>query len=601
MAGNRNARLGKVETALTPQQAVRQWLLEAHQYHSLTAYVTYLKTQPLAKYPLPRLSQQVADATGAGHQGRRAKNGQATRRAVDQAKKDVTFLFKLTSVAGAVWYEHERALALGIMLLAERLGRLFDARSRAFDAAEARHKLCQRLPYPLDHDTASAVEAALRHRVVTWTQFEEDGYLQDWVGGAYEHEGKQRLPFLSYLLQMGEQSASSAPDREEVKARFASEAAFEQFLAAEDYSYGLADVPDAAFEARYDLVDEGIRNLVASGKVQAGKAVHLETVPVPLLRDAPLVDGRWLDAHVVELAEWGALLQRQGYVFEDPGDESPFAQKRVGRWVEGSWAAAEQGVLDAARREARKRLARCKGERREIEGRSYLRVEDYAAWRGRATKDAPEAADGFVAASWNEWVRAPRRAAVAGVPPEAVTVWGEASRYVAVDAAAVAQELTERSTLLAQLDELSLHDDEQQQGAFKKAGTLGGHSYAQAAAQWRATFETFWYEARWIEGAIAATARRYLGGEPLLFPEDTEALDRTLRSLRTLGSLFNEQVATPLQQLTAADAAVELGDNDALTELITNHSAYLVDRAKAETLHLWEDDDRAATLMKRWV
>ena len=34
------------------------------------------------------------------------------------------------------------------------------------------------------------------------------------------------------------------------------------------------------------------------------------------------------------------------------------------------------------------------------------------------------------------------------------------------------------------------------------------------------------------------------------------------------------------------DAAVELGDDDALAELITNHSAYLVDRAKAETLHL---------------
>ena len=152
----------------------------------------------------------------------------------------------------------------------------------------------------------------------------------------------------------------------------------------------------------------------------------------------------------------------------------------------------------------------------------------------------------------------------------------------------VTQELTERSALLAQLDGLSLHDDDQQQGAFKKAGTLGGRSYAQTAARWRATFETFWYEARWLEGAIAAMARRYLGGEPLLFPEDTEALDRTLRSLRSLGSLFNEHVAAPLQQLTAPDAAVELGDNNALTKLITERSAYLVDRAKAEKLHLWQ-------------
>ena len=46
MAGNRKQRLGKVETALTPQQAVRQWLQEAHQHHSLTAYAAYLKTQP---------------------------------------------------------------------------------------------------------------------------------------------------------------------------------------------------------------------------------------------------------------------------------------------------------------------------------------------------------------------------------------------------------------------------------------------------------------------------------------------------------------------------------------------------------------------------
>ena len=465
----------------------------------------------------------------------------------------MTFLFKLTSVAGEVWHEHERPLALGIMLLAEQFGRLSDARSRALDADEARHKLCQRLPYPLDHDTARAVEAALRHRVVTWTQFEEDGFLQDWVGGAYEHEGKQRLPFLSSLLQKSEQAASSAPDREEVKACFAGEAAFEQFLAGEDYSYGLADVPDAAFEARYDLVDEGIRDLVTSGKVRVGRAVYLETVPVPLLRDAPLVDGRWLDVHVVELAEWGALLLRQAYVFDDPGDESPFAPERVGRWVEGSWAAAEQGVLDAARREAKKRLARCKGERREIEGRSYLRVEDYAAWKGRATKDAPEAADGFVAASWNAWVRAQRKAVVAGVSLEAVTTWGEASLYVALDAAVVAHELTERSALLVQLDGLILHDDDQQQGAFKKAGTLGGRSYAQAAARWRATFETFWYEARWIEGALAATARRYLGGEPLLFPEDTEALDRALRSLRCvreayLMSIWRRRCSSSLRQ-----------------------------------------------------
>ncbi len=51
-------------------------------------------------------------------------------------------------------------------------------------------------------------------------------------------------------------------------------------------------------------------------------------------------------------------------------------------------------------------------------------------------------------------------AAVAGVSLEGITTWGEASRYVALDATVVTQELTERSTLLAQLNGLSLHDDE---------------------------------------------------------------------------------------------------------------------------------------------
>ena len=46
--------------------------------------------------------------------------------------------------------------------------------------------------------------------------------------------------------------------------------------------------------------------------------------------------------------------------------------------------------------------------------------------------------------------------------------------------------------------------------------------------------------------------------------------------------------------------ALGLGDNDALTELLADRSAYLADKAKAETLHLWEDDERAVILMERW-
>jgi len=60
-----------------------------------------------------------------------------------------------------------------------------------------------------------------------------------------------------------------------------------------------------------------LRELVNSGQVQAGAIVHLETIPIPFLRDAPLIDGQWLDRRLAELAEWGMLLQSKGYHPQD--------------------------------------------------------------------------------------------------------------------------------------------------------------------------------------------------------------------------------------------------------------------------------------------
>ena len=61
------------------------------------------------------------------------------------------------------------------------------------------------------------------------------------------------------------------------------------------------------------------------GAVSAGAAIELPEVPQPVLRTAPLVDGQWLDDVGVELAEYGALLDRAGYRFGPPLDEHVFA------------------------------------------------------------------------------------------------------------------------------------------------------------------------------------------------------------------------------------------------------------------------------------
>jgi hypothetical protein len=166
------------------------------------------------------------------------------------------------------------------------------------------------LPYPLDPETAAAVNAAKEHHVMTWELLEEGEEIPGWVENYFVAQGKPDLPYEAYSLRDGSRLPSShGPSEGEVRALFGEEAGFQKFLAGEDYSYGLADVPDQEFEARWDSVFQGIKALVESGAVQEGLVVELPTVPHNLLRDAPLVDGVWVDRYVVALAEWGARLQ----------------------------------------------------------------------------------------------------------------------------------------------------------------------------------------------------------------------------------------------------------------------------------------------------
>ena len=87
------------------------------------------------------------------------------------------------------------------------------------------------------------------------------------------------------------------------KARFEDQESYGEFLAGEDYSYGLADVTDAEFSEHYETIVSAMKDLGLDGLM-----VELPTVPHAFLRDAPLVEGQWLDRYVVELAEWGARM-----------------------------------------------------------------------------------------------------------------------------------------------------------------------------------------------------------------------------------------------------------------------------------------------------
>ena len=87
-----------------------------------------------------------------------------------------------------------------------------------------------------------------------------------------------------------------------------------------------ATVKDADYTTHYDQMVSAIHKLVDSGKVQSGTLVYLETVPIPFLQFATLVEGEWLDRHVVVLAEAGAMLADKGYQPKETNDHHPLAR-----------------------------------------------------------------------------------------------------------------------------------------------------------------------------------------------------------------------------------------------------------------------------------
>ena len=99
-----------------------------------------------------------------------------------------------------------------------------------------------RMPYPLDPETAQAVDAAIEHHVIPWEVLEEGDEIDGWLINHYIAQGKTDLPDGAYRLQHDYAGSASAPDSADVRKLFADQESFDEFLAGENYSYGLADV-----------------------------------------------------------------------------------------------------------------------------------------------------------------------------------------------------------------------------------------------------------------------------------------------------------------------------------------------------------------------
>ena len=390
-------RVAKLETGLTPKQAILLWFQEAHGFNAIFEYIHHLKSQPDSAAPIPRLTDQVAEAV---KQTLKGHPREEIDKAVRQAYKDVLFLFFLHQQVNRKLISEERYFwTQGRFLIAE-------LKSLLREQALGRRMRCNEIrvgietPYPLDSETAAAVEAAKQHYVMTWELLEEGDDLGQWLLESFLAKGNTALPDGAYGMMSGAKHLySKVPTEDEVRPLFEDAEGFQKFLDGEDYSYGLADVPDAEYDAHYEAIVEAIKGLIPAGLV-----VDLPTVPHQFLREAPLVDGDWIDNYMVELAEWGARIREREFLLEEPEDNHPMAWHGIIDPKDGS--EVDAAVAIKLWQQTRKHLAGFPGRTRVIDERQYLSFADYLKWRSRRAKGDLKSAmrTGLVVSTWNQWV-----------------------------------------------------------------------------------------------------------------------------------------------------------------------------------------------------
>ena len=602
MSTNQATRLQKMEHALTPKEAMLLWLQEAHQYSSINALAQSLKDAPLARYPLSRMEKQVDEAVLAAQKGRPREQ---VIRAENRALRDLYFLWHLFLEANEKVRRERRPMVLAYLFMQERLHRLVERVLQHYEANETWRQISDELPYPLDHETAAAVDAAVQHYVEPWEQFDESGMVQDWVTAAYEEKYKTVLPFWSYYTRIGERPplGVEVPTQEELRGLFKNEAAFQQWLAGEDYQFGLADVPDNEFLGRCEAAEAAVRAMVGSGQVEQGWVAELETVPVPFLRTVPLIEGEWVDAYVVELAERAAQLRKKGCVLKPVDDNSPFAWDRVGRTTADGFIEADQPTLWDKSDGGHAGSARFPGKATEMGGRRYLSFSDYANWKGRAVRGKLRRVPGILAASWNAWVAQPDGASLAGVPGQRIDCWAGGYGYSVHNKEEALRLAAVRNELLQEQRTRTLHDLDGEPGYFSRNDKLTGRTFHQEAAIWLELALAFGSQVAALQTTVTRISERYFDATPVLLSEEREELEQLVQLWEDLLEQFNQSIGSEFEQIPQA-AQVPCLEAKELTAagqaLAQEQTAYLVDSAKAEALKDMREEEAAIALMSKW-
>ncbi|MCX5998485.1 MAG: hypothetical protein NTU41_02540 [Chloroflexi bacterium] len=317
-----------------------------------------------------------------------------------------------------------------------------------------------------------------------------------------------------------------------------------------------------------------------SGQVQAGTLVSFETVPIPFLREAPLVDGQWVDAKVVELAQWGGLLLANGYHVQEDEDAHPLSITRV---LAGDGTKADVGEIQALHKVAADDLAAFPGRAKEVDGRRYVNFEDCCAWweRKGIGDVCHELHEGLVTAAWNAWVQVHAAQGIAGVLADNLCCYiGSRHYHVCPDGAETV--LGHRDRLLDEMRGLRRKPDRD----------------AALRQDWKDAAEGFLAELYSFREAVASVSVRYFDGQAVLFSDVARDLDKVIEDTEDLATRFNSDVSDEECQALRIDlAAVRQNAGKSPTQPL----ACLVDLAKAEALTDLGEQPSAAKLVERYV
>ena len=190
-------------------------MAEVHQFESLEEYAHPMKTQPDDAWPLRRLGDQM---TASVEQALKGKPKEEINRSLRRADLDILMLFHLHQRINGEVSERERYFATYSLMLGKQLAALMREHIYNDHALWNRMMVGLRLPYPLEPQTAAAVDAAIQNYVMPWEVLDESDELAGWISDSFLAQGKTELPDGAYLLQ----HAYSGPSRRRTRRRYKS-------------------------------------------------------------------------------------------------------------------------------------------------------------------------------------------------------------------------------------------------------------------------------------------------------------------------------------------------------------------------------------------